>query len=496
VPEQPGLGHLVKQFGLRSLIYVGGDVLNRGLAFLLIPLYTRLLTPADYGILGLATTLNSLLLAIYGMGLEGALTRYYFEYRTRPRDFRDYLGTVWLFVGGVTLLITVLLELVGDALFGLVFVNVPFRPYLEIVIWTVFLAVLPTVPLVLFRVRGQAIYYVLFSLGRFLAITGATIYFVVGQRQGVLGSLKGTLIGTAAVYALATIIVFRNGRLSFRWDLLLPSLRFGIPLIPHTVSNWALSVSDRLILERHVSLRDLGIYTLGYQFGIGLNMLYMAVGSAWTPLFYEVIGDRGWSIVARLETYRVTLFTVMGLVVAALSREVICVMAAPSYYRAAQVVPIVALGYVLWGLYTLPLNVLFYEKATKVIPMYTMLAAGVNIGLNLLTVPRYGIMAAAVNTVIGFGVLLSGIGYAAQRVKRVPFEYWRIGKLLIAALMSYFVTCLVQTQSLWLNLALKSLAIAVGFPVMLSLLRFYNAMERHLLSRQWQRIRSLCRILR
>jgi O-antigen/teichoic acid export membrane protein len=225
-------------------------------------------------------------------------------------------------------------------------------------------------------------------------------------------------------------------------------------------------------------------------------MLYMAVGSAWTPLFYEVIGDRGWSIVARLETYRVTLFTVMGLVVAALSREVICVMAAPSYYRAAQVVPIVALGYVLWGLYTLPLNVLFYEKATKVIPMYTMLAAGVNIGLNLLTVPRYGIMAAAVNTVIGFGVLLSGIGYAAQRVKRVPFEYWRIGKLLIAALMSYFVTCLVQTQSLWLNLALKSLAIAVGFPVMLSLLRFYNAMERHLLSRQWQRIRSLCRILR
>jgi len=494
--EKAGLKHWAKQTSSRAIVYVGGDVLNRALAFLLIPLYTRFLTPSEYGILSLATTLYSLLIAIYGMGLEGALIRYYFEYRTREEDLRAYLGTLWLFVGGVTLAATLVFELVGDALFGFIFVNVPFRPYLEIVIWTVFLAIIPTVPLVLFRARGQAGYYVLFSLGRFLAVTSAIIYFVVGKQQGALGSLKGLLIGTGVIYIVATIIIFCNGRLSFRWDLLAPSLWFGIPLIPHTVSHWALRLSDRLILEHHVSLNDLGIYSLGYQFGAALAMLYTAVGNAWLPAFYEVLEDRGWGVVARLETYRVALLILLGLGVAALSREVIILMAAPSFYSSAQVVPIVALGYVLWGLYTLPLNVLFYEKATTSIPMWTILAAGVNIGLNLLMVPRYGIMAAAVNTAIGYGVLLLGIGYAARRVKSVPFEYRRIVKLLIASCIIYLATSRIEMQIIWLDLILKSLLIVIGFPAMLGLLRFYNTSERHFLAGKWRHIKLSLRALR
>ena len=177
--------------------------------------------------------------------------------------------------------------------------------------------------------------------------------------------------------------------------------------MPHLLANWALNVSDRIILNGQVSNSQLGLYTLGYQFGILLNMVAVALNNAWVPFFYQNTEDlEHRDTIPPFITYQVLLMALLSLAVALLSREVIQIMANRSFWNAYQVVPWIVLGYMARFLYFFPVNGLLYTKRTKWTMIATLIAAAVNISLNLWLVPQYGIMAAAVNTFIGFLVLL------------------------------------------------------------------------------------------
>lgn len=468
----------IKILGGQSIIYGLGGLLPKAIGFFLIPLYTRYMTPADYGILALTTTISSILIIIYELGLTGAVTRFYYDYLDKPKDLRAYYGTVWGFLTAFSLALSLFLTWRGDAIFSLFFKEIDFYPYGLLTVWISFFTTASIIPLMLFRVREQAPYYVMMTVGRFLVMTIAIIYFVAYLFQGAAGSLRGQLLAGLLFFIPFTYITLSNSSIAFRKKMLTATLIFSLPLVPHQLSGWVLSVSDRVLLERYVSLDQLGLYSLGYRMAMILDLLLMSINMAWSPYFFRIASteDDASHTIARIMTYFTILMLVFSLPVALLSQDLIEIMATPAYWDAYQVVPVVVLAFIAHGFYFMLVNQLFYAKATRRLALYTISAAVANISLNLLLIPRFGIMAAAWNTVIGYSLLTILVYFDSRQVYPIPIEYRRITIALLSALFTYLICLQIDVNNPYLNIILRTLAISI-FPMLLFLLRFFSPQE-------------------
>jgi O-antigen/teichoic acid export membrane protein len=176
-------------------------------------------------------------------------------------------------------------------------------------------------------------------------------------------------------------------------------------------------------------------------------------------------------------TYQVALMVALALAVALLAPEVIRIIATPAYWAAAAIVPWIAAGYVARYLYFFPVNSLLFRKRPGWVAVLTILAAALNIGLNLALVPTFGIMAAAVNTLVAFVVLFIMAYVVGQRVHPVPYQWGRLLLLFGLALALFALSLLIPTDNLLVSLALK-LATLAALPALLWLTGFLSPAEK------------------
>ena len=213
--EGNGLPDHLKRLAKSSTIYGLGNLLPKAIGLILIPIYTRYLTPQDYGILAMVTVIHSVLLLLFDMGFSTSTLRFYFDFKEGP-DLKRYLGTVTVFLLGFNLVFLVLLQSFGEPIFSFIIKDksLSFSPYIKLGIYTAYFSLGSVIPLALFRVREQAAKYISFTTATFLLTTIAIIYFVVIARQGALGSLKGRLFVTMGFFAVYLWIMLRQSTLS------------------------------------------------------------------------------------------------------------------------------------------------------------------------------------------------------------------------------------------------------------------------------------------
>jgi O-antigen/teichoic acid export membrane protein len=463
----------------QSAIYGLGNLLAQAVRFLLVPLYTQLLTPADYAILSVASAVNAVLSIVLQFGLRGAITRFHYDYLEDEKKRKAYYGTIWIALTLGSLATALLLDWLGRGLFERTFQNVPFEPYGRLAIWISFFSLASTIPMVLFRVREQATYYIAFNIAQFTITTISIVIYVAILHQGALGSLRAQLLIGAAFAVPFTFIALRNLRLTFHPRKLVQSLSFGLPMVPHQLSSWALSMSDRILLTHFVALEQLGLYDLGYRFGMVLGLILGSVNLAWSPFFYRTALSEADAprTFARLTTYYAVAVYTLGLGLALGSREVIALIAKPAYAGAGPIVPVVVLAFIANGFYYMVVNQLFLVKTTRQLPAYTVISAAANIGMNLLLVPRYGIAAAAWNTVVGYSLLLVLVYRQSQKLYPIPYEYRRMATLTVLAGLTFVAGSVARFENPYLGLGSR-LAITALFPICLFVFRFFSARER------------------
>jgi O-antigen/teichoic acid export membrane protein len=481
----------LKSLMAQSATYGLGDVLTKAVAFLLIPVYTRFLSPADYGIVGLASSITAVLGILYPLGLQSAALRFYYDARDEVSR-RELLGTlaVVVLLFGAVLTLALAATPLGPALFGATIRDIPFRPYVTTLLWTALFANAAVIPLVIFRVREQPRRYVAYTTGGFLLSTAAILYFVVARRAGALGNLQGAMIAAgvmALAYLLATV---RHARLTFRWHWFTAGLAYGLPLVPHLLAHWALTLSDRSILNQLVSLDQVGIYTLGYQVSIVLALVSQALNTAWLPFFYRLASqDNARPRLSRFFTYYlgIMVFTALGL--ALLGGDAIRIIASPEYHEAARLVPVITLACLAQAFYYPAAFALFYQRKTQYLPLLTGFAAALNIGLNVALIPAWGIDAAAWNKVAAYIVLAAITVVVGQRIYSLPWEYRRIAILLAVAGGVFAVSAfLIEPLGLWARVGIR-IGLFAAFPLLLWLARFPAAEERGQAARLLSRIR-------
>jgi len=282
---------------------------------------------------------------------------------------------------------------------------------------------------------------------------------VVYRGLGAYGYLLGLFFAGALMSLPYVLVALRNLRLTMQWGLLIPILLYSLPLVPHSLSSWLLELSDRFILEKFVPLAEIGIYSLGYQFGSIVNLVASAMNTAWVPFVFRIVEQtphKAAARISRLSTYFVLVLTLVFLGVGLYVREVNLLVTSEAFYPAYRVAYWVALGQLLQGLYYIPVNFLFLRNQTNYIPIITISSAAVDIILNLLLLPRYGMIAAAWAGLVGKMVMLVCVLWISQKVYPIQYENARLGKLLGLALAVFGAGLLVPQVSLPLGFALKT----------------------------------------
>ncbi|TKS60312.1 MAG: hypothetical protein EWM72_01454 [Nitrospira sp.] len=415
-----------------SATYIAGDLATKALAFVLIPVYTRYLTPADYGIIEVVKALTTGFGILCVMGLNGAMTRYYFDY---PDDLqrRQFLGNISLLLLLVSFSVVFLFDRYGEALSTALFRGIPFNTYIRLAIWTVFVGMASTVMLTVYRTKQEPVKYVALQITQSFVSFGLILCFVVVRQNGALGKIEGEFVGAMAIGLLVTYLVRPHIRPYWSWSEVKRSLKFGVPLVPHLIFWWVIDLSDRMFLQYYATLQEVGIYSLGYNMASLMVVVTAGLNNAWAPYFFSISSRPGAKeIIAKLLTYSLCAFLFIGLVLALFSRELVFLVTTPDYYEAHRIIPLIVIGFVFMGLGILLTNIIFYEQKSHYMPVLTGIAACVNVGLNMLLIPPFGMMGAAYATVVAMAVYACAIFIASQKVYRIPFDTGKIALVGVA----------------------------------------------------------------
>jgi len=481
----------LKRMASTSGLYAVGSLLNRGLAFLLLPIYTRYLPQEEYGALDLFNAFSGVLFAILLLGLPSALTKVFHRDCETDEECSSALTTALmldlplLFLGGGALFLFA--EPVGKWIIG----KDGMGPLVQLVAATAVSASLIAIVLSSFRTRERAIAFVALNLLQFVPSMVFNIVLVVHLGLGVMGVLWGNLI--ASLIALPVGLWMASRRESLRFDrrLVRPLLHFGVLLIPVTLASWVIDLSDRYVLRIFRDLEQIAIYGVGYKIG---SILMVAVvwpfQLAWPAVSFSISRRQGHEkTYARVTVYFTALLTFCFLGLSLLSRSGLPLLAGESYRAAAGVVPWVALAYVFHGLHFCLAPGIHVSGHTRYVTMFSGVAALLNLGLNFLIVPRFGVMGAAWSTTFTFFFMAAATWIFSQRLHPVPHDLGQLGKTVLVGVGVYAVAVVFEPEGSWVSMGWHLAWVVVGYPLILLALGFLGAGERRALADLWQKMR-------
>jgi O-antigen/teichoic acid export membrane protein len=464
------LGAQLGRLGRHSAVYGLGGLVSRILAVFLLPLYTRYLDPQDLGQVGLVVALSAVAVTILRLGISSAFFRFYFDAEDEAGRMLVVRTCFWftLAMGLLGLLLGVVFAApLSDAL-GLDDPQLVRAGALGVLAQMVY-----EQQTAMFRAEERSTAFVAASLVNVALTIGATVLLVVVWEQGALGVIVGNLTGTLLVTA-GLLLVHRHwlGR-GFSRPLLREMNHFGIPLVPAALALITVNFGDRFFLVHLSGLSEVGLYEIGVRIASAMVLLLTAFRTAWPAFAYSIRDDaEARRTYAFVLTYLVVVASWAALGLGLLSPWLVRLLTTPEFYAGSRVVAPLAFGTVAYAAYIVMAIGVGRAKRTQFNWAIAGAAAVLNVALNLILIPPYGMMGAAIATVAAYVLMFVLMTWYAQRVFPVPYQWRRVGTAAAAA-----VVLVVAGKLLDAGLAV-ALVLSLAYPLALAALGFYLPAER------------------
>ena len=427
-------------------IYSLGNILNKGVMFLLLPLYTRILQPADYGKLELVYLVGSILAMLYGLHVELGYTRIYFQ--SKDAVYRKTLfATGQIFNLICSVVFATLIFYNAKWVAGLIFDFPEGEFFLKLIVSVTILEIMTQIPFNNLRIRQKAKSFVVYNLLKLITVTGLTVYFVAFAGKGVAGVLYAKIIGDTITLAALYYETRKEYVLKFSSVQLKMMLAFSVFLIPSNLSALILNMSNRYFLQEYQSLDDVGLYSLGAKLAGVIPFLFTEpVKKAFGPFLYEQINNPQQCKKTLADFSRIFLaaLSVVALSVSLFSRELIMVMSDQSYAGSHNIVFVLSVSYLFLGLAGIVVLGIHITKKTWIITLIWPVSAIINVLFNIWLIPFYGRMGAAFATLLSVVVINISYLYALHRVYPVKFEYISFLKILMLLIVFNYAGSLVE----------------------------------------------------
>lgn len=452
-----------------------GALIQRFLQLLLLPIYTRYLTPDDYGLISVLLVLAIAVNTLCELGLTNGISRYYFyaENEGVSQDTIVWSGFWYMLIASIIAAagLIVLQRPVSELLFG-----TPDHGYLVALTAVQVLALsVASASRTLLQMDERMSSLNVWLLIEVLVSVSAGLLLVVVADRGVTGAIEAQVLGMvvpAVVFLRGTMLRFAR---KFSMAMLKKQLAFSLPLVAGIFAFWFIDSSDRYILNHYLPLEETGLYDMGYKLGTTILIVVSSFTSAWIPYYHR--SGKGQAVVddALKASLLITGLAVVLLAVG--SPLMLRILTAERFHGAYTVVPMVVLAYVLKLPYLLFATGIQMKNRTGVLVILEIIAATVNVIGNLLMVPRYGREAAAVTTTIAYALMTVGSLWLVQRINPIPKLSWRLHAVTIGMTTVALVGFMVAMHRGY-DYYLSGIGALVGFVVGMVLLFGVREMKR------------------
>ncbi|HEV7492700.1 lipopolysaccharide biosynthesis protein [Baekduia sp.] len=447
-------------------VYALAGASQRALGLLLLPLYTRALTPAEYGDLSVILSISTAIVILLALGLDSALFRTYFGLQGDSYAQANLVWSAWV----LTCVTAVAGCLVFTGAAFLLLQHNRLEPVdMALGVWSAgALVISTTVPLTVLRAEQRLKDFITLTVISAILTTGLTVTAVIVLDLGIEGWLLAAVTANAISAVVAALIIPFHRPHPMDWPHLRSALKIGVPLMPHFLSHWALQLADRAALIGLVSASAVGIYSLTANLSLPAMIAVQSLNQGLMPMYARAAhsADERKGI-ATVATTQLIIAASLCLICAVLLPPLVTVIAPASFSGAASLVPWLVLGYAFLGAYYIPMNSLSLVMGrTSFVWVTTASSAALNLGLIYWLVPDHGLRAAAIASAAGYLLLLLGTTlYAVVLGSPVGLEWRRAITGLAAIVVVYAAFALLTPDEGVAGLAVRGGIVMAGAAV-------------------------------
>lgn len=406
-----------------GLWYTFTNFFVRGLAFITIPIYTRLLTPAEYGLASVYIAWVSIFIIFINLNLKSSITRAKQEIELGGK-YDEFASSI-AFLSLCLFLFFLLIAIVFRNMLG------------DIIGLSPLLLILAIIQAFFSSVKGLAI-------GKFVAeykykiksiatIIGAllgvvlAVYLIlyVFSDQPHLGKILGSFVSVAVLGTVFFVQLLIKGRTFVNFSYWKYALIIAVPLIIHELSLIINNHFDRIIIQRFIGEEATGIYSFTYNVSMIVAVIRTSFAGAMAPWIYEKLKEGSYKNIRLKSAYYRDAFAFLYICVLLLSPEIITIMAHPRYLAGIHLAPWIFMAYFFQFMYIEEIRVEIFYKKTGLVSLGTAVSSALNIVLNLILIPRFGYPAAAITTAISFFFLFLYHYYITSRVLKLTLYGFR-----------------------------------------------------------------------
>lgn len=377
--------------------YMLASIVNAAIPFLLLPVLTRYLEPSEYGEVAVFQVWVALIGAACGLSVHGAAVRKYYDYEDPDAEIGEFISACIMVLVLSSSIVFALLLPISGLVSGAIGLS---QNWLLLGVLFAFCNFLIQLRLGQWQVRKKPKKFGVFQVSMSLINFFLSLLLVVVFSLGVTGRLSGHTATVVFFGIIALLILRRDGllRISWRPDLMVEALRFGVPLIPHIVGAFLLITVDRAVISAVLGLEQAGYYMVAVQFAMVMALILDSINKAYTPWLYERLNRN--RIEEKLFVVKLTYIyglALLGCVALAflVGGQLLVFIAGRKYEPAAQIIGWMILAKAFHGMYYMVCSYIFYKKKTSSIAMVTIFSGIINVGLLFLFSKKFGLIGAA-----------------------------------------------------------------------------------------------------
>ncbi|MFA8343009.1 MAG: oligosaccharide flippase family protein [Rhodothermaceae bacterium] len=438
---QNDISGYLKTFFKKNLAYTLSFVFERSVVFLLLPFYTSIFSPDDYGVYSIFIASVSIGAFLYGMGIENSLIK--FKAEDNPHSKLD--STVFTGMMIPSLFFTLLVALFSNQFSNIIFGT---DKYQSLIILTSLSLFFDTVTrYFLFTVIGEqkSKVFLVVSAVRGTLTIGLNILLVWYLEQGLMGAVWSYLITIIAISLYLLIKQKVLIRFSFDKELYRKLFKYSVPVMLTSACVMTLNSADTYILKYFFSTAEVGKYSASYKFGTGMNLFVTAYATAVIPFALNLLKkekEHTKTLSIIFESF-FCLMIVIFLFIGLFYREIVnfnlgnIYIIDPAFHDAVEIIPVIVLSYIFMGIYTNYTIPFHFKGNTHKLALITFGATLINVLLNLILVPVYSYWGAAIVTLLSFAVLALVTVWFAQKTLSVKYNFLKMILILFTAIGLY-----------------------------------------------------------
>lgn len=403
------------------LINILSIILVQGLAFFTAPIFSRMLGANNYGIVQIFNTWAAIFEIVFSLSAASTISMTINEYDEKERvAYQSSIMCLVLisYLGWFTLILIFrkpLSEIIGMEV-GVLLLCVAYSLGKYIISFSNSKFMLE------FKAKNN----LLISLSSLiLSILLSFIFiFKFDDRYDYYGRVLGLTVSNVLIAIFIAIYVLREGRILYKKEYWRFCLKYSTPIIIHALSNTILNQSDRVMIQSMQGYETVGIYSLAYNFGTILVIIYGALNNSWIPFYFAYLKDSKIEELKKRSNYYAELFVVLAIGFLYLHPEVFRMYASEEYWIGGDIIPVILLGFVMMFLYSFAVNYEFYYKKSKFMAILSMISAIINIILNYFMIGKWGMLGAAIATTITYALqFVLHCTYVKYGIKEQEFPF-------------------------------------------------------------------------